>query len=137
MAPPPAVAAPGAGGEARAVPVPLAALVSAALLALLLAPLGGGAAQAAAAHDHLLHGLLFAAAALAWRLAGAPWRLLWPLAIACAAATELLQAALPFGRHGDLRDLAADLAGIAGAWLATPAVLRLVRAAARPRIRGA
>lgn len=76
--------------------------------------------------DKVVHLLIFATLAVAGR-----WARLAavPLGLGLAAygvATELLQAALPIGREGDPRDVAADLAGVVVALLAVMLVARLV-----------
>ena len=75
--------------------------------------------------DKVSHLLTFAALAVAGRLALVPVR---PLAVALAAyalLTEVLQALLPIGRHGDPLDWLADVAGV-GLGLALAAVPGLV-----------
>jgi len=63
-------------------------------------------------NDKVTHLLTFAALALSGRWAGlSPLSLLVGLT-AYAAATEVLQAVLPINRHGDLRDLVADIGGV-------------------------
>ena len=56
--------------------------------------------------------LTFAALALSGRWAGVPVPPLLGGLTAYAAATEALQAVLPINRHGDLRDLVADVGGV-------------------------
>lgn len=73
--------------------------------------------------DKVVHGLLFAALAAASLLARIPWwtTILWLAGYAVI--SEVLQAALPIGRSGDLADVLADLIGaavataIGAAWL--------------------
>ena len=63
--------------------------------------------------DKVSHLLTFAALAVSGRLALVPVR---PLAVALAAyalLTEVLQALLPIGRHGDPLDWLADVVGVA------------------------
>lgn len=63
---------------------------------------------------------------LAWAVIAGLGLLFWParpgrvtvFALFLGALIELLQSLLPFGRHGDLRDLAGDSVGIAAALLA-------------------
>ena len=65
-----------------------------------------------APNDKVTHLLTFAALALSGRWAGlSPLSLLVGLT-AYAATTEVLQAVLPINRHGDLRDLVADVGGV-------------------------
>lgn len=79
-------------------------------LAMFLTP--GGNVSANAPNDKLVHLLTFAGLAVSGRWAGvAPVRLGLGLA-AYAGVTEVLQSVLPIDRHGDVRDLAADVAGI-------------------------
>ena len=62
--------------------------------------------------DKVAHALTFAVLALTGRAAGwRPLSLLTGLA-AYAVATEVLQHVLPIGRHGDVLDVLADLAGV-------------------------
>jgi hypothetical protein len=65
-----------------------------------------------APNDKVTHLLTFAALALSGRWAGVPLLPLLGGLTAYAAATEVLQALLPINRHGDVRDLAADVAGV-------------------------
>jgi VanZ family protein len=85
-----------------------------------------------AVDDKVGHLLVFTVLTLAGRYALVPTvRLLLGLA-AYAVATELLQAVLPFNRHGDLRDVLADLAGVLAGLLIAMAVGRvLARVGAR------
>ena len=74
-----------------------------------------------APNDKVTHLMTFAALALSGRWAGlSPLPLLGGLT-AYAAATEVLQSVLPINRHGDPRDLVADvlglLIGLAIGWL--------------------
>lgn len=79
-------------------------------LAMFLTP--GGSVSASAPNDKLVHLLTFAALAVSGRWAGvAPVRLGLGLA-AYAGVTEVLQSVLPVDRNGDVRDLAADVAGV-------------------------
>jgi hypothetical protein len=80
--------------------------------------------------DKVSHLLTFAVLALSGR-----WARVRPLPLAAgltayAAVTELLQALLPFDRHGDPRDLLADVAGML-VGLAVSWVLERVTAARR------
>jgi VanZ family protein len=65
-----------------------------------------------APNDKVTHLLTFAVLALSGRWAAVPVLPLLGGLTAYAAATEVLQAVLPIKRHGDLRDLAADLVGV-------------------------
>lgn len=92
-------------------------------LLVLYAPSG---ADGGVAHlDKLVHALVFALPVLLAALAGLPWRPLLLLLAVHAPVSELLQhAALP-GRSGDVLDVVADLAGLAGAaplisWRSSP-----------------
>ena len=71
-------------------------------------------------NDKVTHLLTFAALALSGRWARVPTLPLLVGLTAYAAVTEVLQAVLPINRHGDLRDLVADvggvLAGLAVSW---------------------
>ncbi len=63
--------------------------------------------------DKLVHLLTFAALAVAGRWAAVPWVTLAVGLAAYAGVTEILQAVLPIDRHGDVRDVAADVTGVA------------------------
>ena len=63
-------------------------------------------------NDKAGHLLTFAALALSGRWAGVPVLALLGGLTAYAAATEVLQAVLPINRHGDPRDLLADIVGV-------------------------
>ena len=65
-----------------------------------------------APNDKVSHLVTFAALALAGRWARVPWAALAVGLAAYAAATEVLQALLPVNRHGDVRDLVADVVGL-------------------------
>ena len=102
-------------------------------ISLVMFLLPGDDLSSSAPNDKLVHGLTFVALAVAGSWAGVrPVRLGLGLA-AYAVATEVLQAVLPIGRHGDVRDLLADAMGIVLglllSWLA-------VRVAQRSRARG-
>jgi VanZ family protein len=72
----------------------------------------GGDVSANAPNDKVVHLLTFAVLAITGRWAGvAPLRLGVGLVL-YAGATELLQSLLPIDRHGDVRDLAADVTGV-------------------------
>jgi len=63
--------------------------------------------------DKVVHALIFAVLTVSGRWAAVPSL---PLAVglaAYAAVTEILQAVLPIDRHGDVRDLVADVCGVA------------------------
>ncbi len=79
-------------------------------LILLLRP--GDPVGPSSVDDKIGHLLTFAALALAGRWAGLPALGLLVGLTAYAAITEVLQAVLPINRHGDLRDLAADVGGV-------------------------
>jgi len=79
-------------------------------LAMFLTP--GGEVSANAPNDKLVHLLTFATLAITGRWAGVtPLRLGVGLVL-YAALTEVLQSLLPIDRRGDVRDLAADVAGV-------------------------
>ena len=63
--------------------------------------------------DKLVHLLIFVALAVAGRWAGVPWVALGVGLAAYAGVTEILQEVLPIDRDGDVRDLLADLTGVA------------------------
>ena len=63
--------------------------------------------------DKLVHLLTFVALAVAGRWAGVPWVALGVGLAAYAGVTEILQAVLPIDRHGDVRDVLADVTGLA------------------------
>jgi VanZ family protein len=65
-----------------------------------------------APNDKVTHLLTFAVLALSGRWAGVPVLALLGGLTAYAAVTEVLQALLPINRHGDVRDLLADVAGV-------------------------
>ena len=65
-----------------------------------------------APNDKVTHLLTFAALAISGRWAGVSLLSLLVGLTAYAAVTELLQAVLPINRHGDLRDLVADVGGV-------------------------
>jgi len=65
-----------------------------------------------APNDKVTHLLTFAALALSGRWAGVPVLPLLGGLTAYAAATEVLQGLLPINRHGDPRDLLADVVGV-------------------------
>jgi VanZ family protein len=73
-----------------------------------------------APNDKVTHLLTFAVLALSGRWARVPALPLLGGLAAYAAATEVLQALLPINRHGDVRDLLADvlgvLLGLAASW---------------------
>lgn len=84
--------------------------------------------------DKVVHALIFATLTLTGGWAG-----LRPLPLAAglaayAVSTELLQATLPLGRHGDPLDMLADLVGV-GLGLAVAAGLRRARRAAPSPVR--
>jgi VanZ family protein len=82
-------------------------------------------------NDKVVHALVFVALAVAGRWAQLPWRVLGLGLAAYAAVTEVLQATLPIGRDGDVRDWVADVTGIAVGLLLSWLVVRLA-ARARP-----
>ena len=63
--------------------------------------------------DKLVHLVLFAALAVTGRLAGVPTVQLAIGLAGYAGVSEVLQAALPIGRDGDVRDAFADVLGVA------------------------
>jgi VanZ family protein len=63
--------------------------------------------------DKMVHLLTFVALAVAGRWAGVPWVALGVGLVAYAGVTEILQAVLPIDRHGEVRDLLADVTGVA------------------------
>ena len=65
-----------------------------------------------APNDKVTHLLTFAVLALTGRRAGVPVLPLLGGLTAYAAATEVLQALLPINRHGEVRDLVADVGGV-------------------------
>jgi len=80
-------------------------------LVMLFSPASG--ASDVAVSDKLIHFLLFTALATTGRLAGAPALQLAIGLVGYAGASELLQAALPIERNGDVRDAVADVLGVA------------------------
>jgi VanZ family protein len=91
-------------------------------------------ASAGAVDDKVGHLLAFAVLALVGRWARVPTLPLLLGLAAYAGATELLQAVLPFNRHGDLRDVLADLVGLlVGTLVAMTVSLVLARVGARSR----
>ena len=60
-----------------------------------------------------MHALIFVVLTVAGRWAAVPWVALGVGLAAYAAVTEILQAVLPIERQGDVRDLVADLIGVA------------------------
>jgi hypothetical protein len=91
-------------------------------LILLLRP--GDSLGPSSINDKVGHLLTFAALALAGRWAGMPVLGLLVGLTAYAVATEVLQAVLPINRHGDLRDLAADVGGVLAGLAVSWAVVR-------------
>ncbi len=83
-----------------------------------------------APNDKVGHLVTFAALALVGRWAHLPWVALAVGLAAYAATTEVLQSLLPVNRHGDVRDLLADVVGVL---LGLAASLVVARAAARSR----
>lgn len=81
--------------------------------------------------DKVSHALTFLLLALAGRLALVPLRGLAVALVAYAALTEVLQALLPIGRHGDPWDLLADAVGVGLGLLLSEAVRLAVRRGAR------
>jgi hypothetical protein len=79
-------------------------------LAMFLTP-GDGVPQGGP-DDKLTHLVIFVSLAVAGRWAGVPWLPLGVGLAAYAGVTEVLQAVLPIDRHGDVRDLVADVTGI-------------------------
>jgi VanZ family protein len=77
--------------------------------------------------DKVVHALIFVLLAVAGRWAALPWVALGVGLASYAAVTELLQAVLPIEREGDVRDLAADLCGLAVGLLLSWCAVRLSR----------
>ena len=80
-------------------------------VALLLAP--GDDVPQNGPNDKVVHALIFVLLAVAGRWAAVPWLTLGVGLAAYAVVTEILQSVLPIERHGDPRDLLADVTGIA------------------------
>jgi hypothetical protein len=78
--------------------------------------------------DKLVHLLIFVALAVAGRWAGVPWLALGIGLAAYAGVTEVLQAVLPIDRDGDVRDLLADVTGVALGLFLSWMALRVGRA---------
>ncbi|MBN9734541.1 VanZ family protein [Pseudonocardia sp. P1] len=94
-------------GVVRVQPFVLAVLLS---LVVLFTP-ASGVPTAPPGTDKIVHLLVFALLAWTGRTAGLrPWPLLGGLVV-YAAASEVLQAALPIGRSGDVLDGLTDIAG--------------------------
>lgn len=81
--------------------------------------------------DKVSHALTFLTLAVLGRLALVPVRALAVALVAYAALTEVLQALLPIGRHGDPWDLLADTIGVGLGLLLSDAVRVAVRRRAR------
>lgn len=64
-------------------------------------------------NDKFVHASIFVVLTLAGRWAAVPWLPLGVGLAAYAAVTEVLQAVLAIDRHGDVRDLVADVCGVA------------------------
>ena len=94
------------------------------LVSLMMFLLPADDLTSSAPNDKVTHLLTFAVLALSGRWAGVPTLPLLGGLTAYAAATEVLQAVLPINRHGDLRDLAADLAGVLAGLAVSWAVAR-------------
>jgi hypothetical protein len=103
-------------------------------LAMFLTP--GGSVSAGAPNDKLVHLLTFAGLVAAGRWARVPPARLGLGLVAYAGLTEVLQAVLPVDRHGDVRDLAADVAGVLLGLVLSGAAERVGQARSRAR-RGA
>ncbi len=78
--------------------------------------------------DKLVHLSIFVALAVAGRWAGVPWLALGLGLAAYAGVTEILQAVLPIDRDGDVRDLLADVTGVALGLFLSWTALRVGRA---------
>ena len=74
--------------------------------------------------DKIVHFLLFASLAVTGRFAALPPRGLAAGLVAYAALSEVLQAVLPIGRHGDVRDVLADVLGVGTGLLVTHLLTR-------------
>lgn len=83
--------------------------------------------------DKIVHTLLFAALALASRLASIGWRTTAAWVLAYAALSEVLQALLPIQRSGSLWDVAADAFGAALGLAAWAIGARVIRTRISPR----
>lgn len=71
-------------------------------------------------HDKVLHALAFFVVGFAWRRSNLAWHRSLLVGLALAAGTELGQAYLVPGRHGDWIDFAADTVGLILGILALP-----------------
>jgi len=78
--------------------------------------------------DQVMHLVIFMALAVAGRWAGVPWVALAVGLVLYAGLTEVLQAVLPIDRHGDVRDFAADVTGVALGLFLSWVALRVGRA---------
>ena len=77
--------------------------------------------------DKVVHALIFVVLTVAGRWAALPWVALGVGLAAYAAVTEILQAVLPIDRQGDVRDLAADVIGVAVGLLLSWVAVRFFR----------
>ncbi len=77
--------------------------------------------------DKVVHAVIFVVLAVAGRWAALPWVALGVGLAAYAAVTEILQAVLPIDRQGDVRDLAADVIGVAVGLLLSWVAVRFFR----------
>ena len=91
----------------RRIPLAVAVLLS---LVLLFTP-ASGVPTAPPGTDKVIHLLLFALLAVTGRWAGLRWDLLLAALAAYAGISEVLQATLPIGRHGDVWDALVDVTG--------------------------
>lgn len=78
-------------------------------------------------NDKFVHALIFVLLTIAGRWAAVLWLPLGAGLAAYAAVTEILQAVLPIDRHGDVRDLVADVTGVAVGLLLSWVVARSPR----------
>lgn len=111
----------------RCLPFAAAVLVS---LVVLFTP-ASGVPTSPPGTDKVIHFVLFTTLAVTGRLAGIEARASCVLLACYAVGSELLQAALPLGRSGDMLDAATDLLGVGTGLAVSLAFRRLVRAVAR------
>lgn len=109
------------------------------LVLLALLPPGGDDPLPFPHADKVVHAVLFGGLGLLWTGVLGRARLVLGLGLAFGVATEVAQALLPFGRRGDLVDLAADAAGLALGILTARVWLEALkkRSAARLEVGGA
>lgn len=95
-------------GRARFAPIAVLVPIS---LAMLFSP-GSTVPSGPENSDKVVHGLLFAALALAAAIAGARRGVAIPVLLVYAVASEVLQEILPIHRSGDVWDVTADAIGV-------------------------